>query len=94
MHALSKLVLILSLVVLVGCDTVPEKPPEVKVETVTVKVPVAMPCQTADPEKPTLAFPNVREEDDIFSKVKALLSDRFLMLGYITKLESALQSCK
>lgn len=83
--------MILLCTTLVGCVTCEpciEKPPK------EVKIPVPVPCQVQNPEKPTLSFPTIKEEDDIFTKVKVLLADKILQEGYTIQLETALQSCK
>lgn len=82
--------LLISVLVIAGCATNPEAvvPPK------EVKVPVAVPCETAIPQEPEFNFPKISEQDDIFVKVKALLADIKLHLAYEEQLLAALKSCK
>ena len=58
-----------------------------------VEVPVAIPCKAQVPTKPEFSFDSLSEDKDIFEKIKALLADRKLHLGYETELSAALDSC-
>lgn len=79
-----------------GCSTAPTFPPTETIRYVPqeVKIPVPIKCQTPIPEKPDFSFPKIKEDSDIFEKVKSLLADRNLHLGYEDQLLTALQSCK
>lgn len=76
-----------------GCATT--QPQEtIRYVTQEVKVPIPVKCQTPTPDKPDFSFPKLQEDSDLFEKVKSLLSDRNLHLGYEDQLLTALQSCK
>jgi hypothetical protein len=83
--------LLLVIPLLSACVTTKEV---IKYETLEVKVPVPIKCLAEIPEKPDFNFPKIKEESDIFEKVKSLLADRNLHLGYQDQLLTALQSCK
>ena len=75
-----------------GCATT--QPQEtIRYVTQEVKIPIPVKCQTPTPEKPDFSFPKLQEDSDLFEKVKSLLADRNLNLGYEEKLLTALQSC-
>lgn len=74
-----------------GCATTQET---IRYVTQEVKIPVPIKCQTPVPDKPDFNFPKMNEGSDIFEKVKSLLADRNLHLGYEDQLLTALQSCK
>lgn len=75
-----------------GCSTVSE--PTIRTVIQRVEVPVYMPCAAEIPSKPKFNFDDLKIEDDIFEKIKALLSDRHLHIGYQNELLAALKSCK
>jgi len=83
--------LIVSLLAFAGCAT---PPPGIEVQTQKVEVPVQVFCKTPTPPAPVLNFDKVTTQDDIYTKVQALLADRDLQLGYETSLVAALNSCK
>jgi hypothetical protein len=83
--------ILLVTLLLTGCVTTKEV---IRYETKEVKVPIPIKCETPIPEVPDFNFPKLKEEDTIFDKVKALLADRNLHLGYEEQLLTALQSCK
>jgi hypothetical protein len=77
----------LILFALAGCDTMPKVPTE-------VKIPIALPCKVATPTPPQYMFGTLTADNTIWDKVKVLLSDRQLALGYELELEVALAACK
>jgi len=80
---------LIAAVVLSGCATMDEvKVPEV------VKIPVAVPCPVESPAPPLYQFDTLKPEDSIWTKVKVLLADRQLAIGYERELAAALASCK
>lgn len=78
-------------VIISGCAATPETIRYIPQE---VKIAIPIKCQTPIPEKPDFNFPKLTESSDIFEKVKSLLADRNLHLGYEDQLLTALQSCK
>jgi hypothetical protein len=83
-------ILLLMALFLTACATTP---PGVKVETQRVEVPVEKPCSVAEPEQPKDNFDSLTTEEDVRTKVQALLADRLNHLGYEEKLRSALNTC-
>ena len=79
------------LIFLLSACATPE--PGIKVVVQRVEVPIAIPCKAAIPELPKYNFDLLTTSDDIFTKNKALLSDRLLHLGYEHELSVALISC-
>jgi hypothetical protein len=87
-----KVVISTVLVLMLSACATPE--PIIKTEIQTVKVPVPIPCATEIPLKPDFNFDKLSLDKDIFEKVKALLADKSLHLGYEKELLTALKSCK
>lgn len=86
----NKLVLALLLCV-GGCATTqPTKPPE----PIQVEVPVRVPCTIDEPQSPQLSFEKLKEDSTLYEKVRVLLADRLLHLGYEEQLRTALRGCK
>lgn len=86
----NKIAFILTLAFVTGCTTVPQ----IKYETVEVKIPIPVECKTPTPEKPNFFFDKLTQESTIYDKVKAMLADRQLAASYETELLAALKSCK
>jgi hypothetical protein len=84
-------ILLVSLLVLAGCQTTE---PIIKVETVRVEVPIAVPCKEEEPAVPEFCFSKLAEGTDIYEKSQCLLSDRKLSKGYETELVAKLKACK
>ena len=76
--------------VLVGCAS----DPVIQTIIQKVEVPIAVPSKVDTPVMPIFSFEKLSQDQDIFEKTKALLSDRKLHLGYEAELLSALNSCK
>lgn len=81
----------LPLLILVGCATTPKE--IVKVETITVKVPVYTACAVKVPVQPAYVTQNIPANGTLYEKMQALLSDRILSLVYEKELEGALVLC-
>jgi len=82
---------ILVLAVLIsGCAS----EPTIKVVTQRVDVPVPVPCKEEIPEEPAWCFPNLTDSDDIYTKVRCLLSDRKLSESDRINLTAKLKACK
>ena len=86
LRILASLLLILSLT---GCETIKE----VTVYR-DVKVPVAVPCAVDVPSRPQFYFVQIKEDEDIFVKVRALLADRSLYETYANELLALLELCR
>lgn len=76
---------------LAACAT---KPPEPVVRTVTVQVPIRVPCKPTVPAVPTYAADAISLEAGIFDLVKALLIDREQRKAESTELRGAIASCQ
>ena len=76
-----------ALVLLSACATT-----EPTIITKEVKVPVAVPCQVAEPTPPDLRYKP--PYDNIFDAVRDLVGDRELSQAYENELRTALKSCK
>jgi hypothetical protein len=76
-------------ILLSGCAS----DPVIQVKTVTVEVPVQIPCKAIVPAKPDFNFDKLGADNDVFDKTKAVLADRKLHLGYEAELLAALNSC-
>lgn len=82
-----RLALILSILLLAGCAA----PVRVPVE---VRVPVPVPCRAPIVEVPRFATADLRPEDGLQTKVRALLAERQQHLAYETRLRAALDACR
>lgn len=90
-----KIVITSILVLMLSACSTPKPPdPVIKTETQIVKVPTPIPCATDIPLKPDFNFDKLSKDKDIFEKVKVLLADISLHLGYEKELLTALKSCK
>lgn len=83
------ILIFLILLLVSGCAT-----QGIRTEVQKVEVPIAVQCKTDLPQKPNYSFDNLKPEDDLFTKTKALLSDIELYKAYTLELEAALRSCK
>lgn len=86
----SKFLIVVAALVLSACAT---DAPVIKTEIQKVEIPIATVCKVAIPVRPDYGFPKLNESDDIFVKIKTLLSDRLLQMGYESQLAAALDSC-
>ncbi len=66
----------------------------VRTQVQYVNIPVYAPCAVDTPATPDFQFHTLVADDDIFKKVKVLLSDRQKHLGYELMLEQSLKACK
>jgi uncharacterized lipoprotein YajG len=85
-----KYFILLSCILLTACGTTK---PIISVQPQEVFVPVAVACKAVVPSKPDFNFDKATVDQNIFDKIKALLADRKLHLGYETELLAALTSC-
>lgn len=72
----------LLLIMLTGCASDP------------IKVPIPITCQTPVPAAPNYTFEQLSKDDNLYLKVRSLLSDRELSMAYEIELAAALASCK
>ena len=85
-------ILILSSVVLISACT--SGPPPVMAPLIQrVEIPIPVPCKVAVPKEPAFNFNELNIDQDIYEKVRALLVDRKLHLGYEVELAAALNAC-
>ncbi|MCP8463101.1 hypothetical protein NK553_03980 [Pseudomonas sp. ZM23] len=82
-----RLVLLLPILLSAGCAT----PPSVPLE---VRVPVALACQPPAIEVPRFATSDLRPDDDLQTKIRALLAERQQHLAYEVRLRAALDACR
>ncbi|MEF2127407.1 hypothetical protein V3396_29010 [Pseudomonas aeruginosa] len=75
---------------LAGCAGQVEPEPR----TVRVEVPVAVPCRVPAVEVPAWAAAGLRKDDDLQTKVRALLAERRQRVGYEAQLLAANQACQ
>nr|WP_218034923.1 hypothetical protein [Pseudomonas aeruginosa] len=62
--------------------------------TVRVEVPVAVPCRVPAVEVPAWATAGLRKDDDLQTKVRALLAERRQRIGYEAQLLAANRACQ
>jgi hypothetical protein len=86
----NKFILLATLIALGGCAT---DGGVVKTVVQKVEIPISVPCKAKVPTKPNFNFDNLKEEQGIDDKVKSLLADRKLHLGYEEDLSAALNAC-
>lgn len=75
---------------LTGCATTAE----IQYVPTEVKVPVPVPCVPAAVDVPEWATSTLKPDDDIDTKVRALLAERKQRLGYEEKLIASMDGCK
>ncbi|AIL00214.1 hypothetical protein R6U49_00770 [Pseudomonas aeruginosa] len=75
---------------LAGCAGQVEPEPR----TVRVEVPVAVPCRVPAVEVPAWAAAGLRKDDDLQTKVRALLAERRQRVGYEAQLLAANRACQ
>ncbi|WP_440864511.1 hypothetical protein [Symbiopectobacterium purcellii] len=76
--------------VLVGCSKNTTQDP-VYVE---LKVPVPVPCKTAEVSKPAFAVDHLKIGAPIDQQMRALRAERHQRIGYEKELEAAIYACK
>lgn len=85
---MNKLIPAISLMI-VGCSTAPPAP-----SYVAVKVPVAVPCRTADVAPPAFAVDQLPIGATIDVQMRALRAERHQRIGYERELIAANEACK
>ena len=84
-----KQLIVIASIVLAGCTTVPPAPPYVE-----VKVPIAVPCRTADITRPAFAVDQLPIGANIDVQMRALRAERHQRIGYERELIAVNEACK
>ena len=84
-----KNMLVVSVLALTGCSSVPPAPSYVE-----VKVPIAVPCKTADVARPAFAVDQLPIGATIDAQMRALRAERHQRIGYERELIAANEACK
>ncbi|MEL5557100.1 hypothetical protein [Serratia ureilytica] len=77
------------LLALTGCSSTPQVPSYVE-----VKVPISVPCKTADVARPAFAVDQLPIGSPIDAQMRALRAERHQRIGYERELLAANESCK
>ncbi|MGQ5935254.1 hypothetical protein ACUNHG_14080 [Serratia sp. IR-2025] len=85
---MNKLIVIASMA-LAGCTTTPAEPSYVE-----VKVPITVPCRTADVARPAFAVDQLPMGAPIDMQMRALRAERHQRIGYERELMAANMACK
>ena len=85
----NKLILLFAFLI-TGCAS----SPVIKTEIQRVEIPIPVSCTVAIPAEPDFNFNKITANDTLFDKVKSLLADRELSIGYQLELLVALKSRK
>ncbi|HGM5000223.1 TPA: hypothetical protein ACKPZR_001109 [Serratia marcescens] len=80
---------IVSALALAGCSSAPPAPSYIE-----VKVPVAVPCKTADVARPAFAVDQLPIGAPIDMQMRALRAERHQRIGYELELLAANEACK
>ncbi|CAI1773942.1 Uncharacterised protein [Serratia entomophila] len=80
---------VVSVLLLAGCSSVPPAPSYVE-----VKVPIAVPCKTADVARPVFAVDQLQIGSPIDVQMRALRAERHQRIGYERELLAANEVCK
>lgn len=84
-----KKLIVVCVLALAGCAGAPLAPPYVE-----VKVPVAVPCKTADVARPAFAVDQLPIGAPIDAQMRALRAERHQHIGYERELLAANEACK
>jgi len=84
-----KKLIVASVLALSGCSSAPPAPSYVE-----VKVPVAVPCKTADVARPAFAVDQLPIGAAIDAQMRALRAERHQRIGYERELLAANEACK
>lgn len=84
-----KMLIVVSVMTLAGCSSVPQAPSYVE-----VKVPIAVPCKTADVARPAFAVDQLPIGATIDVQMRALRAERHQRIGYERELIAANEACK
>ncbi|MDP8772902.1 hypothetical protein QZR43_09925 [Serratia marcescens] len=84
-----KNLIVVSALALAGCSGAPSAPSYVE-----VKVPIAVPCKTADVARPAFAVDQLPIGTAIDVQMRALRAERHQRIGYERELLAANEACK
>lgn len=84
-----KNLIVVFVLVLAGCSSASPAPSYVE-----VKVPIAVPCKTADVARPTFAVDQLPIGAAIDAQMRALRAERHQRIGYERELLAANEACK
>jgi len=84
-----KKLIVVSILALAGCSVASSVPSYVE-----VKVPVAVPCKTADVARPAFAVDQLPIGATIDAQMRALRAERHQRIGYERELIAANEACK
>lgn len=84
-----KKLIVVCVLVLAGCSSAPSTPSYVE-----VKVPVAIPCRTADVARPAFAVDQLPIGATIDVQMRVLRAERHQRIGYERELIAANEACK
>lgn len=84
-----KKLIVVSVMTLAGCSSVPPAPSYVE-----VKVPIAVPCKTAEVARPAFAVDQLPIGATIDVQMRALRAERHQRIGYERELIAANEACK
>lgn len=84
-----KKLIVVSVLALASCSSTPPAPSYVE-----VKVPVAVPCKTADVARPAFAVDQLPIGATIDEQMRALRAERHQRIGYERELLAANEACK
>ncbi|MGQ6493692.1 hypothetical protein ACUNEB_09510 [Serratia sp. IR-2025] len=84
-----KKLIVVSVMTLAGCSSAPPAPSYVE-----VKVPISVPCKTADVARPAFAVDQLPIGAPIDMQMRALRAERHQRIGYERELLAASEACK
>ncbi|ASM16280.1 hypothetical protein [Serratia marcescens] len=84
-----KKLIVVSVLALASCSSVPPAPSYVE-----VKVPIAVPCKTADVARPAFAVDRLPLGAPIDVQMRALRAERHQRIGYERELLAVNEACK
>ncbi|ALE96500.1 hypothetical protein ABH11_02170 [Serratia marcescens] len=84
-----KKLIVVSVLALASCSSAPSAPSYVE-----VKVPIAVPCKTADVARPSFAVDQLPIGAPIDAQMRALRAERHQRIGYELELLAANEACK
>lgn len=84
-----KRLIVVSVLALASCSSAPPAPTYVE-----VKVPIAVPCKTADVTRPAFAVDQLPVGATIDVQMRALRAERHQRIGYERELIAANEACK
>ncbi|QHC46386.1 hypothetical protein EFZ62_16010 [Serratia marcescens] len=84
-----KRLIVVSVLALASCSSAPPAPTYVE-----VKVPIAVPCKTADVTRPAFAVDQLPIGATIDVQMRALRAERHQRIGYERELIAANEACK